>query len=201
MSNHRFDRTFSFDENEFTGLIFDCDGTLTDSMPLHYVSWRDTLARYEIRFDEDRFYAMGGVPSLKIVQQLAAEQGVEVDAKAVADEKENDFANSLSKLEPIESICDIARRNHGRRAISVASGGTRELVTIQLKHIEMYSLFEVIVCSEDTQRHKPEPDVFLEAARLMEIIPTGCCVFEDSDLGIEAAIRAEMCYVDIRQIR
>ena len=84
--------------------------------------------------------------------------------------------------------------------MAIASGGTRELVTAQLNQINMLTYFQAVVCSEDTEKHKPEPDVFLHAASLIKIEPVRCCVFEDSPLGIEAAIRAGMCYVDIRKI-
>ena len=82
--------------------------------------------------------------------------------------------------------------------IGVASGGTRDAVLAQLRQIELHDTFPVIVTAEDTERHKPEPDVFLKAARLMQIEPGFCCVYEDSDLGIQAAQAAGMHWVDVR---
>lgn len=182
----------------FAGLIFDCDGTLTDSMPLHYVAWRDTLLRYEINFPEDRFYAMGGMPSHSIVEVLSGERGVSVDAMRVGLEKEDAFLLLMPQLKAIDWVCELARQNFGHKPISVASGGFREIVLAQLKLINMHHVFEILVAAEDTQRHKPEPDVFLEAARRMGVAPSECLVFEDSPLGFQAARAAGMAWVDVR---
>ncbi len=184
--------------DEFTGLIFDCDGTLTDSMPLHYVAWRDTLQRYQIVFPEDRFYAMGGMPSHTIVEILAAEHGFRVDAMAVGLEKEDEFLRVMAELKPVDWVCEIAKQNHGKKSMSVASGGFRDIVRAQLELIAMNSFFEILVAAEDTDRHKPEPDVFLEAAKRMGVPPSECLVFEDSPLGFQAARSAGMAWIDVR---
>ena len=193
------DRTERFRDEDFTALIFDCDGTLTDSMPLHFEAWNSTMHAYGIELGLERFYALGGIPTDRIVQQLSREQKISLDVKAVSNEKEDAFQRLIPRLEPINAVCDVVRRNHGKRPISVASGGTRELVTAQLVQIGLRDLFEILVCSEDTEKHKPEPDVFLEAARRMSVPPEKCCVFEDSPLGFEAALSAGMAFVDIRK--
>ena len=194
-----FDVTDQFVDEDFEGLIFDCDGTLTDSMPLHFLAWHKTMASHGIEFPEERFYALGGMPSDRIVVLLANEQSKSLDAIRVAEEKEMAFIALMDQLEPIPMVCDVAKRNFGKRAISVASGGMGEIVSKQLQHINMFELFDIRVCSEDTERHKPEPDVFLEAAKRMNVDPQACCVFEDSPLGFQAAATAGMAYVDIRR--
>ena len=183
----------------FDALIFDCDGTLTDSMPLHYLGWQRTMSRYGIAFDEDRFYALGGMPSDKIVAMLAGEHGLELDADAVADQKEEAFLEVLHLLEPISAVMQIANDNRGRLKMAVASGGFRRIIEIQLRQVACWDWFDTSVTAEDTTRHKPEPDVFLEAARRLGVVPARCQVYEDSDLGIEAARRAGMSCVDVRQ--
>lgn len=189
----------NFDQ-DYVALIFDCDGTLTDSMPLHYIAWRRTLDRYGIAFAEDRFYEMGGVPSEKIIKILCAEQGVTADAKSIAAEKEGEFLLNLGDVRPNWPVCEIARRHHGRMPMAVASGGIRSVVVDQLVKIEMRTYFDVIVAAEDTERHKPEPDVFLEAARRLMVEPARCLVFEDTDIGITAARQAGMNFVDVRSL-
>jgi beta-phosphoglucomutase-like phosphatase (HAD superfamily) len=188
-------------EQHYLALIFDCDGTLTDSMPLHYIAWCRTLDRHGIEFPEDRFYAMGGVPTDKIIQILSQEQGITADVAAVAAEKEREFLLTLDDVRPNVPVCDIARRHHLRLPMAVASGGIRSIVLDQLVKIEMHAHFDVIVAAEDTERHKPEPDVFLEAARQMAIPPHRCLVFEDTDIGVTAAKRAGMDFVDVRTLR
>ena len=188
------------DLRELDGLIFDCDGTLSDSMPVHYIAWRDTMAAHGIEFTEERFYQMGGMPSVRIVRQLAGEQSVALDPIAVANEKESAFASLLDRVEPFHAVCEIARRYHGQVPMAVASGSDREIVMKQLVALDLVALFDAVVTSEDTERHKPEPDVFLEAARRIQIDPDRCLVFEDSPLGIQAAQAAGMRWVDVRTL-
>jgi HAD superfamily hydrolase (TIGR01509 family) len=181
-------------------LIFDCDGTLTDSMPVHYLCWQRTMRCYGIEFAEERFYALGGMPSDKIVELLAGEAGLALDCAGVAAQKEHAFLDTLHLLEPIAAVVDIARQNRGTRKMAVASGGFRHVIEKQLLQVGILDWFDALVTAEDTPRHKPEPDVFLEAARRLGVPPADCLVYEDSDLGVEAARRAGMRWVDVRTI-
>lgn len=182
----------------FDALIFDCDGTLTDSMPLHYLAWREAMEACGIDFPEARFYEFGGMPSERIISILAREQAVEVDVDQAAQQKEKLFEKHLVDLCPIPAVCDIARKHHGVLPMAVASGGIRPIIDAQLKRIDLRHLFDVVVTAEDTVKHKPDPDVFLEAAARMQIAPDRCLVFEDSGLGFQAAERASMRWIDVR---
>ena len=179
-------------------IIFDCDGTLVDSMPVHFVAWHETMSRYGIAFPEDRFYSLGGMPSDRIIQMLANEQGITLDAVSVANEKELAFLDRIDLLMPIEAVVEVVRQNRGVKPIAVASGGFRAIIQRQLEQIAMHDLFDAVVTAEDTAKHKPEPDVFLEAARQLGTSPKHCIVFEDADLGVEAARRAGMNCIDVR---
>ncbi len=179
-------------------IIFDCDGTLVDSMPVHFLAWHATMVRHGIVFPEDRFYALGGMPSHRIIEMLSHEQGVVLDASVVAIEKEQAFLDRIALLEPIGPIMSLASSLRGIKPMAVASGGFRAIIDRQLQHVGCEGWFDAIVTAEDTQRHKPEPDVFLEAARRLNTGATECLVFEDADLGVEAAARAGMPCVDIR---
>ena len=181
-----------------TALIFDCDGTLADSMPVHFVAWRETLEPLGVDFSEERFYALAGVPSDRILEMLGAEQGIDLDIDRLAVEKEERFLLHLPNLQPIPEVARLAQDRFGLCPIAVASGGFREIVHLQLKHLTIHELFPVVVTAEDTERHKPEPDVFLKAAELLAVEAGNCCVLEDSDLGIEAAKRAGMTWIDVR---
>ncbi|WP_404306576.1 HAD family hydrolase [Neorhodopirellula lusitana] len=184
--------------DQFDGLIFDCDGTLTDSMPLHFIAWRETMAARGIEFPEDRFYSMGGMPTDKIIEILSQEQGVNVDVNATTDAKEDAFEAIADTVKPIQAVCDVARHHRGKLAMAVASGGIRPSVLRQLKTLQIEDWFGAVVTSEDTELHKPEPDAFLLAAKKLGVAPERCLVFEDSPLGFAAAESAGMQFVDVR---
>ncbi len=181
------------------GLIFDCDGTLADTMPLHWRAWQVIAARYSIRFPQDRFYSLGGVPSRDILKLLAAEQGLGFDHLAVAREKEAEYLPLIAQVEPINAVVGVARANYGKLPMAVASGGTRHAITQVLEHLGIKHLFQAIVTSEEVERQKPAPDIFLEAARRIGVPPQFCRAYEDTDLGLEAIRAAGMEAVDVRQ--
>ncbi len=182
----------------FRGLIFDCDGTVVDTMPVHYMAWCKALAQVKLRFPEDRFYGFAGAPSVKIIEIIAQEQGVQCDAEALAHLKEKIYVESLENLEPIHSVVAIARREKGKRKLAVASGGWKRVVKESLTIVGVEDLFDAIVGADDVEHGKPAPDVFLKAAQLIGVPPAECIVYEDGDLGIEAAKRANMHVIDVR---
>jgi len=184
--------------------IFDLDGTLADTMPLHYQAWLDTQARFGFSFPEDEFYSLGGVPTHTIIRMLVKRAGLDVSPDVVEAFKEAAFVRHLDtpgRLQPVAPVVAIAREIHqAGRPMAIASGGTRKLVGRTLDAIDVRSWFDVVVTSEDTLRHKPNPDVFLEAARRLGVAPQSCTVYEDSESGLEAARRAEMRSVDVRTL-
>ena len=181
-------------------LIFDCDGTLADTMPIHYRAWTAMLGRYGIPFPITQFYAFGGMPTARIIRLLADEHRVTVDdVDAMVHEKESAFLELLHEVQRVGVVCEIADRHRGVLPMAVASGGYREVVRQTLHTIAVTEWFATMVCAEDTPVHKPEPDVFLEAARRLGITePARCVVFEDTDIGLEAARRAGMLGIDVR---
>jgi beta-phosphoglucomutase family hydrolase len=182
------------------GLIFDCDGTLADTMPLHWRAWRLITERHNLHFPEDRFYAFGGVPSREILKLLAQEQGRALDHIAVAHEKEEAFLPLLSQVEPIHAVVEIAKANHGRIPMAVASGGTQKIIGMVLDRLNIRSLFDAIVTSEMVKNQKPAPDIFLEAARRIGVEAKFCRAYEDTDLGLRAIRSAGMEAVDVREL-
>ena len=182
------------------GIIFDCDGTLADTMPLHWRAWQVISARHGLHFPEDRFYSYGGVPSRDILKLLSVEQGRPLDHLAVAHEKESEFLPLIAQVEPINAVVGVAREHHGKIPMAVASGGTRKVITQVLTHLGIVHLFQAIVTSEDVTKQKPAPDIFLEAARRIGVEPQFCRAYEDTDLGMEAIRSAGMHAVDVRHM-
>ena len=183
------------------GIIFDCDGTLADTMPTHYLTWLAVLEPHGIEFSEERFYALGGWSVRRIIEILAEEQGKTVDPEALLAEKEALHSTHHASAVPIPEVVDVAHEWHGRLPLAVGTGGTRTFCTQTLEELGILDLFDAIVCAEDVPNGKPAPDIFLEAARLIGVPPEACLVFEDTDPGIEAAKRAGMRWVDVRELR
>jgi beta-phosphoglucomutase family hydrolase len=182
------------------GLIFDCDGTLADSMPLHWRAWQVIAARHRIQFPQDRFYSLGGVPSREIARMLSLEQGLNLDHLAVAREKEAEYLPLIDQIEPVNAVVGIAREHYGKVPLAVASGGTRRAIEQVLGHLGIRDLFNTVVTSEDVTRQKPAPDIFLEAARRLGVAPERCRAYEDTDLGLQAIRAAGMEAVDVRTL-
>lgn len=181
-------------------LIFDCDGTLADTMPLHWQVWQRLLPKYGLRLAEERFYALGGVPSRDIARLLAAEQGVRLDPEQLARKKEQAYLELLSQVAPIETVMRIVRAHAGKLPMAVATGGTRRVIEQVLTRLGVRHLFRAVVTSEDVVRQKPAPDIFLEAARRLGVPPALCRAYEDTDVGLEAIRAAGMEAVDVRQL-
>jgi len=182
------------------GLIFDCDGTLADTMPLHWRAWQAVTARHRLHLAEERFYALGGVPSRDILKMLSLEQGVPIDHVAVSLEKEAEYLPLISQVEPIHVVMSVARDNFGKIPLAVASGGTHRVIEQVLEHLGVRQLFKAIVTSEDVVHQKPAPDIFLEAARRIGVAPQFCRAYEDTDLGLQAIRAAGMEAVDVREL-
>jgi beta-phosphoglucomutase family hydrolase len=180
------------------GLIFDCDGTLANTMPLHWRAWSLITQRHGLHFPQDRFYALGGVPSRDILRMLAEEQGRSLDHIAVAHEKEEAYLPLMAQVEPIHAVVEIAKANHGKVPLAVASGGTQKIICQVLDHLKIRHLFAAVVTSEMVKKQKPAPDIFLEAARLIGVAPKFCRGYEDTDLGMTAIRAAGMEAVDVR---
>ena len=182
-----------------SAIIFDCDGTLADTMPVHYEAWQATLRRHpQLELSEDRFYELGGWPTLKICELLKRETGLPFDPVALAREKEADFERRLDHVQAIEPVVAVVREQRGKLPLAVATGGTRQVCETILRHIGLTGWFNTLVCAEDVPRHKPDPDIFLEAARRLAVAPPHCRVYEDTDPGLEAARRAGMESIDVR---
>jgi len=180
------------------GAIFDCDGTLADSMPLHYVAWHQTLEPLGLPFPEEQFYAWGGVTAREIIVRLNAEHGMSVPPGETAHAKEMAYAVLISQMKPLTKVVAEARRlNRLGVPLAVASGGMNSLVEETLRVLGIRDLFQTVAAAEDVQNGKPAPDVFLLAAERLGIPPEDCVVFEDAPAGFEAARRAGMRVVNV----
>jgi beta-phosphoglucomutase family hydrolase len=180
------------------GLIFDCDGTIADTMPLHYRAWVSALGEHGVEFPEALFYQLAGVPTDKIVQTLNERHGHNMPVKQTAEYKDSLFEQLIPQAIPIEPVVRLVRQYHGKLPMAVASGGTLQLVSKTLTALSLLDCFQAIVTADDVKHGKPAPDIFLEAARRIGIEPWLCCVLEDGEPGLQAARAAGMMEIDIR---
>jgi HAD superfamily hydrolase (TIGR01509 family) len=185
---------------EIKALIFDCDGTLADTMPLHWQAWQVITTKHGMIFPEARFYALGGVPSRHILQMLREEQRLSIDPIAVSREKEEEYLKLMAQVGPIHEVVEIARQHAGKLPMAVASGGTRPVIEKVLRHLNIRELFAAVVTSEDVVHQKPAPDIFVEAARQLGVAPDNCRAYEDTDIGLAAICTAGMDAVDVRTL-
>jgi HAD superfamily hydrolase (TIGR01509 family) len=185
---------FTAPTKRYQGYIFDCDGTLADSMPIHYLAWKKTVTETGGQIPEDLFYSLGGVPSRSIVTLLNERFGSQMDPETVATRKEEYYVDMLRQITPIEEVVTFAKEVAVFAKVAVASGGILPVVLKTLDSIGLAGFFSVVVTSEQVPRGKPHPDMFIEAARRLTVSPEACLVLEDSPAGFEAAKAAGMDY-------
>jgi HAD superfamily hydrolase (TIGR01549 family) len=186
-------------EGTFAALIFDCDGTLVDTSPAHLAALQVGLDAYGLTVAKEWYYPRGGLTSEALMNDYEALLGRAVPREDILARHRVAFQEGLQSLQEITVIAEVAREWHGRVPMAVASNGHRENVEASLTATKLLSLFDFIVTGGDVKRGKPEPDVFLEAARRMGVAAADCIVFEDTDEGLEGARRAGMRRVDIRE--
>jgi HAD superfamily hydrolase (TIGR01509 family) len=185
---------------DFAAFLFDCDGTIVDSMPLHFIAWTKALAEYGCTdFTEPYFYSLGGVPVSGVVEAINRRDGSSIPAEEFAVRKEQLYYDIIHQLEPIPEVLEQIRHHHGKIPFAVVSGSTRESVVKSLEALDILDLFDTLVCAGDYTHGKPSPEPFLMAAERLGVDPSRCLVFEDAEVGIQSATAAGMASVRIAQ--
>jgi HAD superfamily hydrolase (TIGR01509 family) len=187
----------SLPSGNFRAYLFDCDGTVVDSMPLHYIAWRKALGEWNCPFTEERFYDWGGMAVSTIIERLAKEHGIEMSVPGVAKRREAYFNEYLPQLKAVPEVLEHIDLQHGRIPLAVVSGSTREAVEASLQTVGLLEKFNAFVCAGDYVRGKPDPEPFLIAAERLGVAPESCLVFEDTQMGIESAEAAGMAWVRV----
>lgn len=184
-------------EGEFKAYLFDCDGTIVDSMPLHYVAWKKVLGEWDCEFEEDFFYSLGGMPVAEIIATLNERHGLAMPVHDVMRKKEGLYYDILPQLTAVPEVLEHIEDQHGQIPFAVVSGSTRESVTASLTVLNLLDRFETLVCAGDYKKSKPDPEGYLMAAERLGVAPENCLVFEDTEMGIQAATAGGMASVRV----
>lgn len=179
-------------------LIFDLDGTLSNSLPVHLATWNKVGDVFGFRFDPQILREMTGKATVEFASYIVEKYRLSVDPQEIVRFKQQSFRDSADLLEPVDEIISIVKEYYGKMPMAVGTGASRKSTDVQLKKLQIALYFDAIVSADDVTRHKPHPDTFLECARLMGVAPGKCQVFEDGDLGLEAAQKAGMIVTDVR---
>ena len=184
-------------DGNFGAYLFDCDGTIVDSMPLHYVAWKRALGEWNCEFGEELFYAWGGRPTGETIATLNLRDGLSMPVEEVARRKEEFYFAMLPELRVVPEVLELIDAQHGRIPFAVVSGSARDSVTASLDVLKLLDRFDTLVCAGEYARSKPDPEAFLLAASKLGVEPANCLVFEDTAMGIQAATAARMASVKV----
>jgi HAD superfamily hydrolase (TIGR01509 family) len=184
-------------EGLFRAYLFDCDGTIADSMPLHYLAWKKSLAEWNCEFSEELFYAWGGRPTAEIIATLNQQHELSMPVERVARRKEEFYFELLPELKAVPEVLEHIEAQHGRIPFAVVSGSARDSVTASLEALKLLDRFDALVCAGEYEKSKPDAEAFLLAAAKLGVAPMNCLVFEDTEMGIQAATAAGMASVKV----
>lgn len=181
-------------------LVFDLDGTLADTMPIHIKAWQAAGEKYGVAITEEMINRTAGRPTIAVVDILNEENGWELVPLEIKQAK--DVAYEVIKLEfgvsPIRPVFELAKANLGKLPMAIGTGSTRPRTEDTLSALGIRDWFGAIVTADDVANFKPAPDTYLQCAEGLGIAPENCLVFEDAIFGIQAAQRAGMEWVDVR---
>ncbi|HKI90001.1 MAG TPA: HAD-IA family hydrolase [Draconibacterium sp.] len=183
---------------EAKALIFDLDGTLSDSLPVHIATWNRIGAKFGFQFDPKIVYEMTGRPTIEFARRVVEQYNLTVPPEEIVRMKQTSFWELAHLLQPVPEVVSIVKAYHGKLPMAVGTGASRKSAEVQLNTLQLNMYFEAIVSADDVTCHKPNPDTFLECARLLKVRPKYCQVFEDGVLGISAAEKAGMIVTDVR---
>lgn len=179
-------------------LIFDLDGTLSDSLPVHIASWHVVCEKLNCTFDEHILVEMTGMPTISFAQRIKKDQNLLVDAEEIVKMKQDEFWRNIDQIRPNDAVINLMKSAYGKIPMAVGTGASRQSAILQMEELKIDHFFDVIVTADDVDRHKPDPTTFLKCAQLLNVEPQYCQVFEDGELGMFAAQKAGMLLTDVR---
>ncbi len=183
---------------ETKALIFDLDGTLSNSLPVHVETWKLLGQQYGFDFDPQIIHDMTGRPTIEFARHIVERYKIDEAPEKLVKLKQHSFWELAHLLEPVDEVIAILNAYHGKLPVAIGTGASRKSAEVQLNALGIRDYFDAIVSADDVEKHKPHPETFLKCAELMNVEPRFCQVFEDGDLGIAAARKAGMMVTDVR---
>jgi HAD superfamily hydrolase (TIGR01509 family) len=176
------------------GLIFDNDGVIVDSEPLHHLAEKKTMAPYGVDITKEEYTNYVGVGTRKMFADWIQKYHLPLKPENIIPyHDQNLIAIFQDLVEPTPGVVDFIKYLFQKKyPLAVASSSHRNLVHIGIKKHSLMQYFQTIITGDDVTRVKPEPDIFLLAATRLKISPTECLVIEDSSVGVQAAKAAGM---------
>lgn len=181
-------------------LIFDLDGTIADTMPLHVRAWQDAGAAYGVNITHEMIHTYAGSPTSEVIKTLNRVYNWDVPPVEAAQLKSGLFAKYLDELislDPIPEVLEIANYYYGKLPLGIGTGSGHANATKTLQALGVEDLFDAIVTASDVVNHKPHPETFTKCADLMGVDYTNCVVFEDGPMGMIAALRGGMQVITV----
>lgn len=192
--------SFALVDGEFDAIIFDCDGTLVDTAPVHLRGLQDALQERGLSMAAEWYYPRVGLTPGKLFDEYESQIAtLPMSREELVAGYTRSFQSNLALVKEVAMVADVARAWRGKVPMCVCSNGEKPNVEATLGTAGLIDLFDFVLTANEVGKGKPEPDMFLAAAARMQVKPERCVVFEDADEGLEAARRAGMRGVDIRE--
>ncbi len=181
---------------KFKAMLFDMDGVLVDSEPIHFAGRHATLARYGIEITDEELTNYTGILSEAFLADISKKRGVNIPLDEASKFAKIDFKNALDSFEvkPIEGIIELLQNLQNKNvSMAIASSSPPELIETFVTRLNIKDYFEAFISGRQVEKSKPAPDIYIEAAKAVGNVPTDCVVLEDSHNGIIAGHSAH-CY-------
>lgn len=172
---------------DYDALIFDLDGTLVDSLPLHHAARLQASAEWQLPISPAQWLANIEIPTREFLQQVAGQASLTLDITAFTRRKVAIYEERIAEIHPFATMLTLLKTHHGQRKLAIGTGSPRRQVEAILQHTGLAAYFDVVVCGDEVARPKPAPDIFLRVLELLALPAGRCLVIEDTEAGVQAA--------------
>lgn len=178
-------------------VIFDMDGVVIDSEPLHERSSRLVLAQHNLEIEDAIFNDFKGSTDRTILEYLVAENNLDVSVETLLQKKRSTYASLIDELQPIYGVVSFINRISDEYRLALTTSASRRNKELAFSKFNLHRFFEVVITSDDINNPKPDPEPYLETTSRLQLAPQDCVVIEDSFNGVRSAAAAGCTVVGI----